>query len=98
VTADTPKDGEQIALIRQHLQDEAEKLRRADFGDPATIHGHDMPGLAERVPPRRVREDRPQADERFDGCGLADTAQVTNDAFRCGLFNLRQERAVRVTG
>jgi hypothetical protein len=51
VTADTPKDGEQIALIRQHLQDEAEKLRRADFGDPATIHGHDMPGLAERVPP-----------------------------------------------
>jgi hypothetical protein len=40
-------------------------------------------------PPRRAREDQPQADERFDGCGLADTAQVTNDAFRCGLFNLQ---------
>jgi hypothetical protein len=47
VTADTPGDVEQIALIRQHLQDEAEKFRRADFGDPATIHGDDMPGLAE---------------------------------------------------
>jgi hypothetical protein len=32
---------------------------------------------------------RRRTDERFDGCGLADTAQVTNDAFRCGLFNLR---------
>ena len=34
VTADTPKDVEQIALIRQHLQDEAEKFRRADSVTP----------------------------------------------------------------
>ncbi len=47
VTADTPTDTEQITLIRQHLQSEADKFRRADFGDPATIHGDDMPGLTE---------------------------------------------------
>lgn len=46
VTADVPGDTEQVALIREHLQDEADRFRRADFTDPATIHGPDMPGLA----------------------------------------------------
>ncbi|MDQ3689398.1 MAG: hypothetical protein M3406_05060 [Chloroflexota bacterium] len=32
-------------MIRSHLQDEADKFRRGDFGDPATIHGDTMPGL-----------------------------------------------------
>lgn len=45
VIADDPSDGEQIGLIRSHLQEEADKFRRGDFGDPATIHGDAMPGL-----------------------------------------------------
>ena len=47
VTAKDPSDVREIALIRGHLQAEAEKFRRGDFGDPATIHGDAMPGLAE---------------------------------------------------
>jgi hypothetical protein len=46
VVADDPSDQDQIALIQQHLQEEAEAFRRGDFGDPARIHGADMPGLA----------------------------------------------------
>ncbi|MDQ3691031.1 MAG: aspartate carbamoyltransferase [Chloroflexota bacterium] len=45
VVADDPSDAEQIGSIRSHLQDEADKFRRGDFGDPATIHGDTMPGL-----------------------------------------------------
>ena len=47
VTANDPKNHEQIALIRQHLEQEAERFGRGDFSDPARIHGSDMPGLAE---------------------------------------------------
>ena len=47
VIARDPKDSEQIALIRRHLQHEAERFQRGDFGDPARLHGPDMPGLAE---------------------------------------------------
>jgi len=47
VTANDPANTEQIALIQAHLQEEAVKFRRGDFGDPATIHGQDMPGLAD---------------------------------------------------
>jgi hypothetical protein len=46
VVAHDPGDGAQIDLVREHLLDEAERFRRGDFGDPATIHGHEMPGLA----------------------------------------------------
>jgi len=46
VVADDPADEDQIALIRSHLQNEVAAFRQGDFGDPATIHGHDMPGLA----------------------------------------------------
>ena len=46
VVADDPSDGEQVALVREHLAAEAEAFRRGDFGDPAEIHGEDMPGLA----------------------------------------------------
>ena len=42
-----PKETDQVALIRQHLQHEAEKLKRGDYSDPARLHGADMPGLAE---------------------------------------------------
>jgi hypothetical protein len=47
VIADDPQDAAQVGLIRGHLQEEAEKFGRGDFGDPAAIHGGAMPGLAE---------------------------------------------------
>jgi hypothetical protein len=47
VSAKDAADSEQIALIQQHLQHEAMQFRAGDFGDPATIHGTDMPGLSE---------------------------------------------------
>ena len=37
----------QIQLIQDHLQEEVDRFQSGDFGDPAAIHGHDMPGLAE---------------------------------------------------
>jgi hypothetical protein len=37
---------EQIRLIREHLIDIAGKFAQGDYGDPASIHGEDMPGLA----------------------------------------------------
>jgi len=46
VVADEPRDAETIRLIREHLRKEATAFRRGDFGDPASIHGKDMPGLA----------------------------------------------------
>ncbi len=47
VLARDPDDADQIALIRQHLKHEAERFRNGDYSDPATLHGADMPGLAE---------------------------------------------------
>jgi hypothetical protein len=38
---------EQIKLIRQHLQHEAQAFAKGDFGDPGHLHGDTMPGLAE---------------------------------------------------
>jgi hypothetical protein len=42
-----PADSQQIALIQQHLEHETMRFREGDFGDPASIHGRGMPGLAE---------------------------------------------------
>ena len=46
VVADQAGDSTQIALIREHLRDEAERFAAGDFADPAQIHGDEMPGLA----------------------------------------------------
>ncbi|MGE3541132.1 MAG: aspartate carbamoyltransferase [Candidatus Tectimicrobiota bacterium] len=46
VTVKDPANSPQVALIQAHLQEEADKFRRGDFSDPATIHGANMPGLA----------------------------------------------------
>ncbi|QWF69585.1 aspartate carbamoyltransferase [Methylomonas paludis] len=46
VIAKDPADQQQIALIRRHLQDMAQKFQNGDFSGPAFIHGADMPGLA----------------------------------------------------
>lgn len=47
VVAKRSEAKEQIALIRQHLQREAESFQRGDYSDPALLHGTDMPGLKE---------------------------------------------------
>jgi len=47
VTADDPADATQVNLIREHLRAERENFATGDFDDPATIHGMDMPGVAE---------------------------------------------------
>lgn len=47
VVADEVDDAAQVALIREHLGEEAERFRSGDFADPARIHGTAMPGLAE---------------------------------------------------
>ena len=38
---------DQITMIRQHLQHEAKAFQKGDYGDPASLHGTDMPGLKE---------------------------------------------------
>ncbi|HEX6311761.1 MAG TPA: hypothetical protein VF152_09045 [Acidimicrobiia bacterium] len=47
VVSDDPDDTRQVALVRDHLREETARFDRGDFGDPAAIHGHGMPGLAE---------------------------------------------------
>ncbi len=47
VVADDPDDAENVAAIREHLREEADAFGRGEFSDPASIHGGDMPGLAE---------------------------------------------------
>lgn len=47
VTADDPADAQQIRLIREHLTEEATGFSKGDYGDPASIHGGEMPGLRE---------------------------------------------------
>lgn len=45
VVAHDGSDARNIRLIRAHLRKEAAAFRRGDFGDPAQIHGSEMPGL-----------------------------------------------------
>ena len=40
-----PTDTAQISLIREHLKKEKDLFSRADFKDPKTLHGMNMPGL-----------------------------------------------------
>ena len=47
VVADDPDDEQQVELVQAHLAEEAARFRAGDYGDPAAIHGQDMPGLAE---------------------------------------------------
>jgi hypothetical protein len=63
VTANDPADVAQLQLIRGHLREEAVKFSRGDFSDPAAIHGHDMPGLAE------LREGAARVDVQYQDLG-----------------------------
>lgn len=47
VIAKDPGALDQIALIRQHLQQEAARFQAGDYSDPAKLHGASMPGLKE---------------------------------------------------
>ena len=47
VVANDPAATDQIALIQQHLQHEAERFQHGDYSDPGALHGADMPGLKE---------------------------------------------------
>lgn len=47
VIVENPDDSEQISLVRKHLTEEAARFSDGDWGDPAAIHGDEMPGLAE---------------------------------------------------
>jgi hypothetical protein len=61
VVAKDAGDQANVALVRQHLQDEADRLAKGDFSDPATIHGADMPGLQElQAGAQRLRIDYEQ--------------------------------------
>ncbi|MGE5681178.1 MAG: hypothetical protein ACM34K_09910 [Bacillota bacterium] len=40
-----PKDTAQVGLIRKHLKKEQALFSKADFRDPKTLHGKNMPGL-----------------------------------------------------
>jgi len=49
-------DADQIALVQQHLHHEADRFKRGDYSDPASLHGADMPGLKElQIGSRRVK-------------------------------------------
>lgn len=45
VVADRRQDADQVALVRSHLRSERARFSAGDFGDPAEVHGHEMPGL-----------------------------------------------------
>ena len=38
---------DQLAMIREHLHHEATEFQKGNYSDPASLHGSDMPGLAE---------------------------------------------------
>ncbi len=45
IKAKNKQDTVQINLIRNHLQNEQDLFSKADFKDPKTLHGANMPGL-----------------------------------------------------
>ena len=45
VVAKDPNDKDQIALIRMHIMQEANRFKTGDFSDPSALHGVDMPGI-----------------------------------------------------
>lgn len=47
VVAKDAHDQDQIALIRQHLRHEAMAFQMGDYTDPTSLHGANMPGVAE---------------------------------------------------
>ncbi|MFW8632534.1 hypothetical protein [Vibrio natriegens] len=46
VLARNTEETEQILLIRQHLEHEAQMFKHGNYSDPTKLHGDDMPGIA----------------------------------------------------
>lgn len=58
--ADDPTDDAEIRLIRTHLAEEADRFAAGDFGDPAEVHGEEMPSRGERWLARWITLRRPE--------------------------------------
>jgi hypothetical protein len=65
VVADRPDDAEQVALVQQHLTEEAGRFRNGDYGDPAAIHVDDMPGPGGPRGPGGIDRHRPHPPRRW---------------------------------
>jgi hypothetical protein len=70
VIAKDPSDTGQITLIREHLNMISKEFAQGNFSAPASIHGNDMPGLAEleKAKPGQLRIEYKE---------LPDGAQIT---------------------
>jgi hypothetical protein len=70
VIAKDPSDTGQITLIREHLSMISKQFAQGNFSAPASIHGNDMPGLAEleKAKPDQLRIEYKE---------LPDGAQIT---------------------
>lgn len=47
VVAKNVADAQQVQLVRNHLREIRHRFRMGDFSGPSSIHGEQMPGLAE---------------------------------------------------
>jgi hypothetical protein len=75
VVVRNPADQDQLPLIRQHLQKEAEHFQRGDYSDPALLHGARIAGIDELS--RGARRIRVAYAELPDGARIVFT---TSDA------------------
>jgi len=88
VIAKDPSDTRQITLIRAHLSMISKQFAQGNFSAPASIHGNDMPGLAdlEKAHPGQLRiayKELPkgaQIDYSSDDPGLIDAIHRWFDA------------------
>ena len=80
VIAKNPSDTGQIALIREHLGMISKQFAQGDFSAPASIHGSNMPGLAE------LEKARP-GQLRIEYKELPDGAQITYSSARPELID-----------
>jgi hypothetical protein len=63
-----PADVDQLPLIRQHLQKEAQRFQLGDYSDPALLHGARMAGIDELA--RGARRIRVSYGELPDGARI----------------------------
>ncbi len=76
IKAKNPKDTVQIKLIREHLKKEFGLFSKADFKDPKTLHGKNMPGL--KVLTDSKGKYKVEYKELFDGAKLTFTSKNSN--------------------
>jgi hypothetical protein len=64
-----PADVDQLPLIRQHLQKEAQRFQLGDYSDPALLHGARIAGIDELA--RGARRIRVSHGKLPDGARIA---------------------------